>query len=76
MILEMIAMRRDYVSPEELIQRMEHNAHIVMNNFGREKAKQAMEQMAHEAEAVGHFDENLRNGFLAMAAKLDELLSK
>jgi len=63
-------------STEELIRRMERNADIVIRMFPREKAKQIIEEMLATAEISGRWHSGFPEACLAMAARLDELLSK
>ena len=63
-------------STEELIQRMERNADIVIRNFPREKAKQVIEEMLQVAQISGKWHSGFPEACLAMAARLDHLLNK
>ena len=63
-------------STEELIARMERNADIVIRNFPREKAKEIIEEMLEVAKISGQWHSGFPEACLAMAARLDHLLSK
>jgi hypothetical protein len=63
-------------STEELIRRMERNAEIVMRMYPRDKARGVIEEMLKAAEFSGQWHSGFSEACLAMAARLDDLLSK
>jgi hypothetical protein len=63
-------------STEELIRRMERNADIVMRMYPRDKARGLIEQMLETAQISGQWHSGFPEACLAMAARLDHLLSK